>query len=1011
MKKYIILLIGLLFFMSSCNKEYLPELSMEDGFSMSKPELSLTTKAQVLDEDIYAFPYVSSEETIVPFRQNNIIDNIYYYRFEKDVKKIGFASMGKSDDNITVTSDVKNNLLFTVKQESNKGLLKDLIVGSYDNYSPYNKTELKNVELERLSSRFVFDLILKMNEKEIPTKDVFSKVYVTVDNLSKQVSYSTDLKVFYPQESCETTANLYEQENYYESNMVYCLPTLKGEQSNIKLTTEDIYGTKTEYNVRLPEAITKNKFYKITISLTKENINSVFSLDSNIKIIEIDDNYELDDIQSASLFYLDKKEILLGKEANNICEVQVSCKFKKFEIVIPNSFEDRIAVAAIPMYESVSDDDFVSSGTIEVTNQSSYRVIFKTLVSNEGNASSFKDSVLFKADNVFSKIPIIQPNGMEQIIGMRLFDFGRVNRIGIKGYNIVISFPEDSGKESIILKGYVDRSISDLNYYYDSLTVTGDVITTLMLNNTENINFVNAPDLTYLSISKADELNNLSLLNVPSLAYLQLYNPSKILSFDFSNQKDLKELEIYDCPNLTSLDFTYNEKLEILKLINDSKLRILDLSKSVNLKILDFYNDMTDKYTNKVLNILDISNCVKLEDFKLIGFPCLYKIATNNNLQNLHNFYMRDCRSLEIFDRSSIIDLYKLEMWNAKIGSILFSNQKNLSYVSLRYCENIDTIDFSRCPALKIFNMDILENPLERLDLSDCSSLEEINNGTVFPVLNVNLRGCDNLERIYFSKMEFFEHGILKNLKDINIEYIDNTCLSENVLKDIKINFPALSTFSVKSYSTDFNINGVSLDSLYLEMKELKFLDVSEANIEKLNVNLYYNTNDITINLSDNEKYQIGNLYLQRPPAKNKLDFSNKYVKKLVFTYSQYDTLILNNCPTLEYVMLEGINYSQHMTTYVETKNDINLESLIFKSTTKLKTILMDGSDNLSFLGLNNLGTSLSSDNFNLILQRLPDRTSKPISDCGIVNLYGSTLPDNTDREIALNKNWIFVQN
>lgn len=203
--------------------------------------------------------------------------------------------------------------------------------------------------------------------------------------------------------------------------------------------------------------------------------------------------------------------------------------------------------------------------------------------------------------------------------------------------------------------------------------------------------------------------------------------------------------------------------------------------------------------------------------------------------------------------KGEIIKIYapltKLEVDDSMIDSISFSNQDELTFLSLKKNQiSKETLDLLGAPNLE--SIDLSENNMSSFDFRPYAKLKSINLSHNPSVGNILVEGCTDLESIDLSycDVSVFYPVDLPNLRMINF--------SHNVLMDLEIgnHYPAL---------TSLNIDHNDIDRIDVsECKELTQLSCNNNLLESLDVSFNLKLNQLNcaynklkaLNVSNNTK-------------------------------------------------------------------------------------------------------------------------------------------------------------
>ncbi|XP_070670800.1 disease resistance protein Roq1-like isoform X1 [Malus domestica] len=212
------------------------------------------------------------------------------------------------------------------------------------------------------------------------------------------------------------------------------------------------------------------------------------------------------------------------------------------------------------------------------------------------------------------------------------------------------------------------------------------------------------------------------VLNLPSN-----FHPRQLVSFDvsYSGIRQLKESK-----NLAKLTWMNLSGCEFLK-------KIPDLSGSPNIIELDLSDCTSLVEVDDSVGFLD-----KLEILNLSGCSKLTRFITRLGLRSLKELYLSGCTRLERFpeiEKDKMKSLRHLKIGKSGIRELPSSIAylTGLTDLIANGCELQNVPNLSRCPNI------------EELDLSDCTSLVEVDDSVGFldKLAILNLSGCSKLTR------------------------------------------------------------------------------------------------------------------------------------------------------------------------------------------------------------------------------------------------------------------------
>lgn len=272
----------------------------------------------------------------------------------------------------------------------------------------------------------------------------------------------------------------------------------------------------------------------------------------------------------------------------------------------------------------------------------------------------------------------------------------------------------------------------------------------------------------------------------------------------------------------------------------------------------------------------------------------------------------------------------------ANIKTVSCRNLKIADLTGLEQCENITTIDCSgnyiseiRLPGLtKLSSLICYDNPIEVLDLSNCSALNVLNlqnstdNAISGDVININAYNQATSLTIDVSNTKF-DH--IKVTRSNTLTYLD-------VSKNTHLKY--LAAFLTPNLSSIDVSKLVQLEYLDLGSCALTDLDVSQ---NVLLTDLYVSKNKLsTLNVSQNKQLQV--LKCGGNQISNLKILNNDKLETLVANDNLLSSIILSNNPNLK-----SVNVDENAEiTLIDLSNSPAIESISARKTNLSTLIVKD---------------------------------------------------------------------
>ncbi|KAH9645155.1 hypothetical protein HF086_005700 [Spodoptera exigua] len=492
----------------------------------------------------------------------------------------------------------------------------------------------------------------------------------------------------------------------------------------------------------------------------------------------------------------------------------------------------------------------------------------------------------------------------------------------------------DSRVREIIAKGNSWDIIDSSGFRYYANTIKLDISNT-SIKEILNEAFRNLIFLQYLNIS-----NNYIKKLHPKSFYTSESVSSTVKILDLSNNL-LEELsaELNLMPNLIKLYLQHNQ---ISSLADDSfvslkHLEYLDLSynriQKLNLTLMNL----------KMLKTIDLSHnhLLKLSGYEINRMGGLvYFNASYNMITSVESSCFNQAKYLESVD-------FSYNYINTTIESVLFDANYRLHYLNLSY-NSISGIQDNSFSNTNLFDINLKNNTISgalkentftglaaisSLDLSQ-QNVDAIKNkafSSMHSLMHLNL-SSNNIKEIEnssfynssittldLSRNKVYQLNFLQNnllnltelyLNDNNITIVEKNTfvnqtqlikldLSMNRIKSIEPNSLPLNSLQYFNIEGN-NLNGVIKKDTFSPAKYLKFLDLSNFNITKVEDSAFINLNVLArLNLSNNQIESIAANNFEGVNNMFSLDVSHNNLKYFSFNNSEstnnLTALYLNN--------------------------------------------------------------------------------------------------------------------
>ncbi len=262
----------------------------------------------------------------------------------------------------------------------------------------------------------------------------------------------------------------------------------------------------------------------------------------------------------------------------------------------------------------------------------------------------------------------------------------------------------------------------------------------------EEFYLANAEKLVGLNVTEEGEKFNFAAFTGLKSFYLRLADHAKNLNLSglaklekvhIKSCDGIEKIDLSGCAALTSFtDEARTGKVKEMNFAGCAKLKTIEISK----------NSITDNAQGeRVLEVLDISECAVLESLELRGLDGLEALELSKNVA-LKALKLYEMVKLEVLDLTKLANLedFRLVNFNVVNGS-----------TPLSFSE-ITEIDLSKCTKLK--KLELKNTKLEKVDASKCTNLEsvEVNNKSLCRgacldynhLTFVDISGCEKITEI-----------------------------------------------------------------------------------------------------------------------------------------------------------------------------------------------------------------------------------------------------------------------
>lgn len=532
--------------------------------------------------------------------------------------------------------------------------------------------------------------------------------------------------------------------------------------------------------------------------------------------------------------------------------------------------------------------------------------------------------------------------------------------------NIVIilkDFIEDIGEFYKVNTTIYNKKIMiySLNHKYSYLYVTDtpyrDYIRSLVNSyNQINLNLTNVDDI-YIKC----DVNELIISNSSNIKIRSLnINRITIYTCDINNitVDKCNSLYIKDSKykrNKFNIDKVYELYLDSNELANNfyiNNVCILDIQKCTDLENINILNtgeitilnndDLIDcTIDNNIINIctdftLMLSNYKQIKNLKLCDNIFNTSISLNAleylSIINCINIDTINCNNLEYFHCENNEKLTLIKSDKMKILKLIYTNIDtieciNLNKLDLRYNDNIYTIDNDNIEYLILCEIEYLENiyckNLQSIHLYRCPLINTIEfefvteliveecliTNIICPNLaTANINNCHLLENIIGNRLKLLDikNSSIKNIEcnELHQLIIDNC----NIITDL--NHKSLTMLTISNMDALKKIN----------CKNLKKLDISNINIDNINITYNNSITELILNKVNIDKSNIEYNNLKKLKVTNSnIKILPKYYKNLLclalididniknIELPVLDTLRLTNCYNIKSILCPNL--------------------------------------------------------------------------------------------------------
>ena len=789
-----------------------------------------------LPENLYAYPLGAEYgESVSPLRQNSSDGNTYLFNIPGETQRILFSTIGTSSSAYQVTYPAPASV-FKADVMDGQPIGTDVLTGWLSEYNPGQASA--GVTLTRASARLMVELITVLGQDTLTDYSTrFSDVSISVSDIYTSVEVSADTSGAVFSGSGQIT--------FPAKTIVHTLPT-HSDNPPITLTVTTTEGETMAYSGVLPARINRNGSYRITLTLTQDNVGVGFTLE-DITVSEHELN--LSDPYGFDLITFSSNTLLFGNQAGeeNIVTIQESL-LGTWTAAIPAETIEYFS------FENLTNGTSATAESPVLTGEEGDEIRITTLLPN--TTTVVKEEIPFStSDGHTYPLTLYQSNGMQQSITYYAEDY---HYLGVSGINLQLMSIDNSGNTEVIQTGDTYN-----NYNSGRYQIVGDFITYLRIGDAE---------LNELSFSNCGTLSDLEIYNCTgTLTDLYLDGNTPVvenLSIDYENSNtqgntltylglsglsNLKRVSL-TIPSLQNIEFpTDRQKLEEVSVNELDNLTELNLSGSTALKSL---------YLPSAPSLwkLDLTNCSSLKELRL-----------ENNYNNLVDLLFTGCSSLETFSLVSPFMEDQLDFTGCtslnKVYIYLSGTTNYLQKINLSNCGHIGDVSIYYAEQLNEIQSDGTQ--IDRLNLLGLPALSSLNLSTA-GVLDFSVRECSNLTDIILtgstslSKIHSYSNSKLVNVDlssssvdSVIVEYCANLASLNTSncagMTHLTINMPSMPS-SVVDYP---RLDGCqNLRSIYLNNLPAQSLDLTaQTLLDSLDIIYCHNLKDLNCSGLTNLKH------------------------------------------------------------------------------------------------------------------------------------------------------------
>lgn len=356
--------------------------------------------------------------------------------------------------------------------------------------------------------------------------------------------------------------------------------------------------------------------------------------------------------------------------------------------------------------------------------------------------------------------------------------------------------------------------------------------------------------------------------------------------------------------------------------------------------------DITPSSGSSCENMEVVVNIPKNEGFSEMAYLITFEAADFKYTYTIKQDVLPSNKHIEFPDinlKKYLVDNYDMnfddvisEEEAANIKTVSCRNLKIADLTGLEQCENITTIDCSgnyiseiRLPGLtKLVTLSCYNNPIEVLDLSNCSVLRVLNmqNSTDNAIVE------DELKLTHYDQSESLTIDVTNTIINRIFVCRSNTLAYLDVSKNTHLT--QLITY------VNPNLNSIDVSSLV----QLEILDLGDCGFTNLDVSqnillteLYVTNNKLsTLNVSQNKQLKI--LKCKGNQISTLKILNNDKLETLDASDNLLSSIILSNHPALRSINVDG----NAEITLIDLSNSPNIESISARKTNLSTLIVKD---------------------------------------------------------------------